>query len=431
MRFVFGSCRAPSTVQVKDPIGTGDDVLGAFARRLSREPTDEWPDTLLLLGDQVYADETSPETQAFIRARRDVREPPHLQVADFEEYTRLYAETWGDPDVRWLLSVLPSTMIFDDHDVLDDWNTSRSWRDEITATSWWRARIGGALMSYWIYQHLGNLSPADLDANDLYREIRTAADGESRLRAFAQAADREPDGGPGILWSYRRDFGRVRLLVIDSRCGRVLTEGHRQMVSDPEFDWIEAQVEDGDYDHLLVATSVPWLLPRALHDLEAADEGLTAGSRGRLVARLAELVRRKVDLEHWAAFGASFERLAILFERLGRGDHGAPPPATIAVLSGDVHHTYVSEATLRRPIASRVYQLTCSPLHNSIPLPMRGVFKAAWSGRAERARAGAAPVRARGPGLRHWKTSAGPFFGNHLGSSRSRDGTRPSSSSIP
>ena len=78
-------------------------------------------------------------------------------------------------------------------------------------------------------------------------------------------------------------------------------------------------------------------------------KALTAGSRGRLVARLAELLRRKVDLEHWAAFGASFERLAALFERLGRGDHGAPPPATIAVLSGDVHHTYVSEATLRRP----------------------------------------------------------------------------------
>ena len=415
MRFVYGSCRAPTTVEVKDPLGTGDDVLDAFARRLAGAPMDEWPEALLLLGDQVYADETSPETQAFIRARRDVREPPHLQVADFEEYTRLYAETWGDPDVRWLLSVLPSTMIFDDHDVLDDWNTSRSWRDEITATSWWRDRIGGALMSYWIYQHLGNLSPDELAANDLYREIRAAADGESSLRAFAETADREPDGGPGILWSYRRDFGRVRLLVIDSRCGRVLTEGHRQMVSDPEFDWIEAQVEDGDYDHLLVATSVPWLLPRALHDLEAADEGLTAGSRGRLVAKLAELLRRKVDLEHWAAFGASFERLAALFERIGRGDHGAPPPATIAVLSGDVHHTYVSEATLKRPVASRVYQLTCSPLHNSIPLPMRGVFKAAWSGRAERSARALLRFARVTPASITWKTSAGPFFGNHLG----------------
>ena len=135
---MFGSCRGPDHGPGQGPDRHGDDVLGAFARRLRGEPIDEWPDALLLLGDQVYADETSPETQAFIRARRDVREPPHLQVADFEEYTRLYAETWGDPTSRWLLSVLPSTMIFDDHDVLDDWNTSRSWRDEM------RPRAGGA-----------------------------------------------------------------------------------------------------------------------------------------------------------------------------------------------------------------------------------------------------------------------------------------------
>ena len=66
---------------------------------------------LLLLGDQVYADEVSPETLAFIRKRRDVRKPPGEEVADFEEYTRLYRESWEDPhdplaaldglDARW------------------------------------------------------------------------------------------------------------------------------------------------------------------------------------------------------------------------------------------------------------------------------------------------------------------------------------------
>ena len=95
-------------------------------------------------------------------SRRDPRQPPYDQVADFEEYTRLYAEAWGDPDARWLLSVIPSSMMFDDHDVVDDWNTSRSWRREMGATSWWRERITGALMSYWIYQHLGNLSATEL-----------------------------------------------------------------------------------------------------------------------------------------------------------------------------------------------------------------------------------------------------------------------------
>ena len=98
------------------------------------------------------------------------------------------------------------------------------------------------------------------------------------LREFAVAADEEADGDKGARWSYRRDLGDVRLLVIDSRCGRILDDGDRSMVADAEFSWIEEQV-DGDYDHLLIGTSLPWLLPRALHDLESWNEA--ALLRGR------------------------------------------------------------------------------------------------------------------------------------------------------
>ncbi len=52
-------------------------------------------------------------------------------------------------------------MIFDDHDIRDDWNTSWTWREEMDDTSWWRLRIVSGLGSYWVYQHLGNLSAAD------------------------------------------------------------------------------------------------------------------------------------------------------------------------------------------------------------------------------------------------------------------------------
>jgi hypothetical protein len=414
LRLVFGSCRSPAAVRVKDPTGSGEDVLGAYARRIIGQAPDDWPDALLMLGDQVYADETSPATRAFIASRRDPRQPPYEQVADFEEYTRLYAEAWGDPDARWLLSVIPSSMMFDDHDVVDDWNTSRSWRREMGATGWWRERIVGALMSYWIYQHLGNQSATELRANDLLASVRESDDAETILRAFAVGADREADGGPGVMWSYRRDYGRVRLLMIDSRCGRVLREGHRQMVGDAEFAWIEAQTDDRDYDHLLVGTSVPWLLPRALHDIEAADERLTAGVRGRLIARLAERVRRAVDLEHWAAFNDSFERLARLFGRIGQTGPDGDAPATICVLSGDVHHTYISETIYPQPTASKVYQLTCSPMHNSIPLAMRLVFWLSWNRFASRltrqvSRFGRVPAASI-----DWRTTVGPFFGNYL-----------------
>ena len=413
-RLLFGSCRSPASVKVKDPTGSGQDVLGAYARRMSGLEPADWPTALLMLGDQVYADSTSASTQAFIAARRDPSVAPYLEVADFEEYTRLYAESWGDPDVRWLLSTMPSSMIFDDHDVLDDWNTSASWRADMAATTWWEERITGAFMSYWIYQHLGNLAPADLEKDEMYQRARSGPDAEPVLRAFAKRADREADGGPGVQWSYRRDFGRVRLLVIDSRAGRVLTEGGRSMVGDAEFDWIEEQVEGGGFEHLIVGTSVPWLLPRALHDVESFDEAITAGSRGRRAAKLGEKLRRAVDLEHWAAFRGSFDRLARLFVRVGSGAHGGPAPATICVLSGDVHHTYVSEATFRQPLQSRVFQLTCSPFHNSIPLPMRLVFTAAWGRYAQRLTGGLARLGRVKPVTFRWATTVGPFFGNHI-----------------
>jgi len=412
IRLIFGSCREAPPLRGRG--GRPPDVLEAFATRMASQHHEQWPDLLVMMGDQVYADYTSPPMKEYIKARRDVRRPPHTEVANFEEFTRLYIESWSEPTARWLLSTLPSSMIFDDHDVRDDWNTSHAWRLEMQRTDWWEERITGALMSYWIYQHLGNLSPAGLAADEMYAKVRTLPDAEHALRAFAQAADREADGAKGAMWSYRRDFGPVRLLVVDSRCGRILADGHRSMISDAEFEWVEAQVEDGAFEHLVVVTSMPWLLPRALHDVESWNEALAAGSRGRRLARMAEWLRRAVDLEHWAAFRKSFDRLARLFAHVGRGEHGGPPPATISVLSGDVHHTYVSEADYPDPLESRVYQITCSPINNTIPLPMRIVFRGSWSRAVERivrfldrwTHVPPVPIQ--------WHHPSGPHFGNML-----------------
>ena len=92
------------------------------------------------------------------------------------------------------MSVLPSSMIFDDHDVRDDWNTSRAWRADIQQTDWWAERIIGGLSSYWVYQHLGNLAPAELAANELYQQVRGA--GRRRRAAAARVRRRTPTGRP-------------------------------------------------------------------------------------------------------------------------------------------------------------------------------------------------------------------------------------------
>jgi len=132
------------------------------------------------------------------------------------------------------------------------------------------------------------------------------------------------------------------------------------------------------------------------------------------MGRLAEWVRRAVDLEHWAAFRMSFDRLAALFERVGRGEGERRAPSTICVLSGDVHHTYISEADYPRPLKSRVYQITCSPIHNTIPIEMRLVFRVGWNKKAERIVRLLDRVTRVPPVPISWHHPAGPHFGNIL-----------------
>jgi len=413
-RIAFGSCRYARSAAVADDAHFEPDALLVLGRQLSRTPVAEWPHALLLLGDQVYADETTEATRQRIRQRRDIGAGAKDQVADFEEYTWLYAESWSDPDVRWLLSVLPSSMIFDDHDVRDDWNTSRSWREEMQQTDWWSERIIGGLSSYWIYQHLGNLAPADLAGDELYQQVRNhAGDAVELLRRFAAQADAEADGAKPTRWSYRRDFGPIRLLMIDSRCGRIL-DGQRSMISAGEFDWVRSQA-DGDYDHLLIGTSLPWLLPRALHDLEAWDEILADGRRGRLIAGWGEKLRRAADLEHWAAFRHSFDELGELIRSVAAGERGQRAPATVCVLSGDVHHAYAAGVDFGEPVSSEVYQLTCSPLHNYVPAAMKRTFRLAWSRVAERSTRTLLGLLATVPEPAFsWRRLGGPYFGNEL-----------------
>jgi PhoD-like phosphatase len=420
-RIVFGSCRVATQGTVAARNRYGLDALDAYSIRTANHPDDGWPDLLLMLGDQVYADDTTEPTRQRIAGVRSLEQSPGPEVANFEEYTWLYHESWTDPEIRWLMSTVPVAMIFDDHDVHDDWNTSRAWRDAMKATDWWSERIIGGLMSYWVYQHLGNLSPDELDADAVWGKVRVAAaageDCAPLLRAFAAAADREADGAKGYRWSFWRDLGSTRLVVLDSRCGRMLDDGRRSMLSDAEFDWVHDRL-DGDYDHLLIGTSVPWLMSPFLHALESWNEEICEHPSPRLAA-FGERIRQGADLEHWPAFGQSFERLARLIADVGSGRPAGSTPSTICVLSGDVHHSYVCSAdvsslTGSRAMTSKVYQVTCSPVHNWVPGVMRAAFRAAWSAPADLvarflARAGRHPA----PSVT-WRSVGGPFFGNAI-----------------
>ncbi len=422
VRIAWGSCRvaAPhkppySLTKDKDPRGREVDALRVLADEMRRQEPGLWPHALILLGDQVYADEVSPAVCEYIRSRRDTEVPPGETVADFEEYTRLYRESWSEPHIRWLLSTVPSAMIFDDHDVHDDWNTSRDWVLDMRATGWWDDRIVGGFASYWLYQHMGNLSPSHLAEDKVYKRLLEADDGWPILRDYAFRADREVQG---TRWSYCRDYGGSRLIMIDSRAGRVLDPpDDRSMIDPDEWEWLESHAREREFDHLLLGSSLPFFLSPGLHYLESWNEAVCNGAWGRLAAGVGEKVRRAVDLEHWAAFGLSLNRIVKLMREIGTGAHGKRAPATIVGLSGDVHHAYLASVGFPRGtgMSSAVFQATCSPFRNPLDGKERRMIRFLCSragtriGRwlARRARVEDPPVR--------WRfTGDAPYFDNQV-----------------
>jgi len=446
-RVLFGSCRTSVPHDAEHNRSHGIDILRAYACELPDLDEREWPDLVLFLGDQVYADETSDEMRRFIAGRRDIGQPPGEELKDYEEYAHLYKIAWTEPANRWLLSTLPSAMIFDDHDIRDDWNTSRKWRETMNRLAWWRDRIVGGLASYWVYQHLGNLSPVDRAENDLWAEVRRVGregDAGELLDAFAERSDRDPTY---TRWSYHRDFGRNRIIMLDTRSARLLDEGDRRMLDDDEMRWLDSLLT-GDVDHLVVGSSLPLLLPTGLHHIEAWNEAVAGGAWGPRAARAGEVLRQGIDLEHWAAFQKSFQQVCEMLAEVACGQRGRPP-ATVCVLGGDVHHSYLAEAHLSagrrrwpghtrwrwwrprrgraRPSAqptttlaewsastepARFLQLVCSPIRNPLPRTVRylaaaSAYGLAWPVGLLAARSAKVPD----PPFR-WSLTDGPWFDN-------------------
>jgi hypothetical protein len=412
LRLAFGSCRTSVPHDASGNRSHGVDSLRAYALRMASDDGTPWPDLLAFLGDQVYADSTSKHMQEFIRSRRDIKEPPGKELKDYEEYAHLYYLAWSDPANRWLLSTLPSTMIFDDHDIRDDWNASRTWKQKMATTPWWQERVVSGLASYWVYQHLGNLSPQERAQDALWQRVARHAgpdelDLSDELDRLVERADSNPET---YRWSLCRDFGDTRLIVLDSRAARDLSPDRRALLDDAEMGWLDENLRGG-FRHLLIATSLPFLLPMGLHHMESWNEAVSEGAWGSRAAKAAEKLRQALDLEHWAAFQKSFRQVAIMAAEVADGKRGSAPEA-VMFLSGDVHFSYVSE--VRRATGSRIIQAVCSPIRNPLPRLMRSVTAILSYGLAESLGARAARS-ARVPDPPYtWSGIKGPWFDNNL-----------------
>ncbi|MGK2881237.1 MAG: DUF7800 domain-containing protein [Mycobacterium sp.] len=417
LRLLFGSCRAsaphhpPYTNQRWwHKKGKGIDVLRTYGMRMLRQPSALWPDTLMMLGDQLYADQVPDNIKELVADREVHANGPVNVLEDFEEYCIGYWDAWTSPLVRWMLSTIPTAMIFDDHEINDKWNTSASWLREKRQTDWYETRIIGGLMAYWIYQHLGNMSPSDLAADEVFGACVATRNGTDAVRGLAKRA--EDKSGPS-RFSMCRDLGPARLIIADSRTGRVLNDHERKMMTDEEWDWISARV-DGEYEHLLFASSVPFLLPDGMHRIEGWSDAVSAGAWGKRLRGLGEKARIAANLDHWACFQDSFEKFEDLVIDIAAGRVG-PKPKTLLLFGGDVHHCWVDEVQTPQPSTTKIWQLVCSGLRKEVQANERVVLRlghtrfAAAVGHAL-ARSAAVSV----PRLR-WRPATPPHFRNQVG----------------
>ena len=135
---------------------------------------------------------------------------------------------------------------------------------------------------------------------------------------------------------------------------------------------------------------------------------------GAAVQRLGERLRRAVDLEHWAAYQHSFGRLVDLLRSISVGLDGRPP-ASITLLSGDVHTTYVADVDLggigrRFRAPDRLLAL-----RNPLKVRERRIVKTTGSRAAAKVFSRLARLAGVEPMDVTWKTAANRTFDNSIG----------------
>jgi hypothetical protein len=212
--------------------------------------------------------------------------------------------------------------------------------------------------------------------------------------------------------------------VLDARNGRVLQPGAREMIDAAEWEWITERAME-PAEHVLLATSLPVFAPGGLHALQQWNEVLCDGGRGRLLVRPSEWLRRNLDLEQWPAFDSTFRKFEDLVVRLSTPAVAHEPPATVSVLSGDIHFAYVTDIDLPAPPHGTgaggrtvVRQIVCSPLRNVLRRRDALVMRLGSSRAAQRVGRVLLRHARRSRSRLSWRTSSEPVFQNNIGTLR-------------
>jgi len=246
------------------------------------------------------------------------------------------------PQVRRVMAHLPTYMIFDDHDVTDDWNLSAAWEVSAYGHPFSRQIIGNALIGYLLCQGSGN-APGRIRKHLgewVERWLRTREkDDHHRLINELIAFQR---------WDYLIPID-PGVLVLDTRTRRWRAERNLNSPSGL-MDW-EALTEL--QQHLLDRKAVILVSPAPIFGvklIEAVQKMFTAFGQPLMV-----------DAENWMAHPGAANVILNIFRHTRTPEH-------FVVLSGDVHYSFVYDIEIRfRKGGPKIWQITSSGLKNEFP----------------------------------------------------------------
>lgn len=272
-------------------------------------------------------------------------------------------------DVRRVLANVATLMIFDDHEVTDDWNIDHAWAATVYGNPQGRRVVTNGLLAYLVCQHWGNRPDRFTGTTTAERRVL------SEMEAAAASGVSHADAVPLLLGipiaappapppaRALRDLtapGTVRYDVtlddVDGWPVRIVLLDERTAREYPSDQGLGARISlDG-----LAAQLPPPASPAPLTIVVAASPILGTYVYEDVIQPLLRVLQgqsgvRRGDNEPWSTVPAHFQDL---LSRLA-----AHHP--VLVLSGDVHYGYTSSATRTEGgQTTRVAQFTSSGAKN-------------------------------------------------------------------
>ncbi len=274
----------------------------------------------------------------------------------------------GLPQVQRLFAHIPTYMIFDDHDVTDDWNLTVGWEHAVDQNQFASQVIGNGLAAYWMCQGWGNkpesFNEAFIEQAKQLFAVQVRAITETHNEACDAATTHsisriEPNKHQAFIemlnrfeeWHYTIDTS-PKVIVLDTRTRRWRSESRMNKPSGL-MDWealIEFQHQLLHQDKVVIVSAAPMFGVKFIETLQKM-----ATTIGKPLV---------IDAENWMAHPGSANTLISIFTH-------TKTPTNFVVLSGDVHYSFAYDIKLRyRRNSPNIYQITCSGIKNQFPAPL-------------------------------------------------------------